>query len=89
MHDPADHSHDVHHAGEFEEAKGVSPTLIGFLVIAVVTVIFIVQNSEKTEIRFLFISVTSRLWIAIITAIALGVVLDRLFTSWWRRRQQR
>ena len=50
--------------------------------------IFIIQNSDKATIRFLFISVTTRIWAGFLIALALGVVLDRLFTMWWRRRQQ-
>ena len=56
--------------------------------LVVVAVIFIVQNSDKATIRFLFISVTTRIWVGFLIALALGVVLDRLFSMWWRRRQQ-
>ena len=68
---------------------GVSPTLIGLVVLAVATVIFIVQNSDRSKVRFLFISVTTRVWVGVLVAIALGVVLDRLFSIWWRRRRER
>ena len=69
--------------------EGISPTLIGLVVLAAATVIFIVQNSERPKITFLFFSVRTRLWVAIALAIALGVVLDRLFAIWWRRRKER
>jgi uncharacterized integral membrane protein len=61
--------------------------LIVFAVIAVVTVIFILQNRERHEIDFLFFEVRTRVWVGLFIAVLLGVLLDRLFQSWWRRRK--
>lgn len=69
--------------------EGVSPTLIGFVIAAVLALIFVVQNARQEKIRFLFFSVTTRVWVAIAVAIALGAVLDRLFARWWRHRRER
>lgn len=74
-------------AAGWDKKHTVSPRLIGFIVIAIVAVVFVVQNSEKTTVRFLFIEVEARVWAAVLIAIALGVVLDRLFLAWWRRRR--
>jgi uncharacterized integral membrane protein len=63
--------------------------LIIFAVIAVVTVIFVLQNRERTNIDFLFIEFKARVWTSLLIALVLGVVLDRLFQSWWRRRKAR
>ena len=52
-------------------------------------VIFIVQNSERTNVDFLFVDFESPVWVALLVAIAIGVVLDRLFVYWWRRRRDR
>jgi uncharacterized integral membrane protein len=71
------------------ERRGISPTLIGLVVLVIATVIFIAQNRDKATIEFLFISVTTRIWAGFLIAVALGVVLDRLFSMWWRRRQER
>jgi uncharacterized integral membrane protein len=76
-------------AGKWEGRQGVSPTLIGLVVVAVVTIIFIFQNSDKVRVRFLFLDPQTRVWLAIAISIALGVVLDRLFAMWWRRRRER
>ena len=68
-----------------------SPTpwrLITFVAIGVVTLIFILQNRERTSIDFLVVELRARTWVALLIAVALGVVLDRLFTGWWRRRRQ-
>jgi uncharacterized integral membrane protein len=63
--------------------------LIVFAVIAIVTVIFILQNRERRQIDFLFFEVRTRVWVGLFVAVLLGVVLDRLFQSWWRRRKAR
>jgi uncharacterized integral membrane protein len=72
-----------------EGRQRISPALVGFVVIAVVTAIFVIQNGTKQKVRFLFFSVEARTWVAIAVAIALGVVLDRMFSRWWRHRRQR
>ncbi len=69
--------------------SGISPALIGFVVVAVVAVIFVLQNREKTQIDFLFFEVNARVWTSLAVAVALGVILDRLFSAWWRRRKRR
>ena len=91
MHEHKDPGDELMNSGqEFKgRGDGVSPTLIGLVVLAVASVIFIIQNSERPKITFLFFSVRTRLWVAIALAIALGVVLDRLFAIWWRRRKER
>lgn len=70
------------------DERKVSPTLIGLAVVAVAAIIFIAQNGARQEIKFLFISVTTRLWLALIITLLLGVLLDRLLVSWWRRRNR-
>ena len=84
-------THEEHNADLHPEAerRGVAPTLIGFVVLVIATVIFVAQNRDEATIEFLFISVTTRIWAGFLIAVALGVVLDRLFSMWWRRRQER
>lgn len=90
MHERTDRDSNAGEGGErWEGRQGLSPTLIGFVVVAIITIIFIFQNSEEVDVHFLFLSPTTRVWVAIAVAIGLGVVLDRLFAVWWRRRRQR
>lgn len=70
-------------------ARSVSPRLVAFLVIAVVAAVFVLQNREPTTIHFLNLDVTTRVWLAIVIAIVLGALLDRLFLAWWRRRRNK
>lgn len=69
--------------------RSVSPTLIAFVIIAIGAVVFIIQNSDKAQVRFLFFTVTTRVWAGILVALVVGAVLDRLIVIWWRRRKER
>jgi uncharacterized integral membrane protein len=71
------------------QRTGLSPALIGFGIVAIVAVIFIAQNSARTDINFLFFDFNSRVWVALLVAIGIGIVLDRLLVYWWRRRRSR
>lgn len=59
------------------------------MVIAAIIAVFVAQNREETQIEFLFFDFTSRIWMAIAIAIALGILLDRVFLAWWRRARKR
>lgn len=91
MHDHSDHHDEVGNSAQDFKGRGdgVSPTLIGLIVLAVATVVFIVQNGDRSEVRFLFLELKTRVWVGVAIALVLGAVLDRLFSIWWRRRKGR
>ena len=62
--------------------------LILFIIVAIVTAVFIAQNRERTNVEFLFLDFNSRRWTTILISIALGVLLDRLILLWWRRARR-
>jgi len=68
--------------------SGISPALIGFIVVAIGAVVFVLQNTEDSRVEILFWDVTAKLWLVIAISIAIGVILDRLFGIWWRRRRR-
>lgn len=72
-----------------EGRNGPSLFLILLIVVAVISAIFVVQNRERTDIEFLFFDFNSRVWTAIVVAIGLGILLDRLILLWWRRTRRR
>jgi uncharacterized integral membrane protein len=74
--------------GQRPARSGVSPTLIAFVVVAVLGLVFILQNGEHAPIRFLFFEASTSVWVAIAIAIGIGIVLDRLLIVWWRRRRR-
>jgi uncharacterized membrane protein YciS (DUF1049 family) len=70
-------------------SSGPPIKLIALVVVAALAVIFVFQNRERHQIDFLFFEVSTRTWTALATAFVLGVVCDRLFSSWWRRSRAR
>jgi uncharacterized integral membrane protein len=68
--------------------SGPSPLLIGFIIVAVVSLIFVLQNGEKADIHVLFFEFTASVWVAIAIAIGIGILLDRILLAWWRRRRR-
>ena len=68
---------------------GPSVWLIMFGVVAVVTAVFILQNGESVQANILWFHPEIKLWVAIIASICLGVLLDRLVLTWWRRSRRR
>jgi len=63
--------------------------LVLFGVVALGTAIFILQNGEPVPAEFLWFDAEIKLWVAIIASICLGIVLDRLILTWWRRSRRR
>ena len=70
-----------------ETRSGVSPLLIAFIVLAILALVFVLQNGERADINFLFFDVGASVWVAIAIAIGVGILLDRLLIAWWRRRR--
>ncbi len=68
---------------------GPSVWLIMFVVVAVVTAAFILQNGESGQANILWFHLEIKPWVAIIASICLGVLLDRLVLTWWRRSHRR
>ena len=63
--------------------------LVGAVVIVGLLVAFIVDNSEKVKVGFVFFHAEVRLiWVLLITA-ALGALADRLVPRIYRRRRAR
>jgi uncharacterized integral membrane protein len=87
MHEHQEHSAEPY-PGDRAEGRKTTTTLIILIVIVAVAATFIIQNSDKATIRFLFISVTTRIWAGFLIALGLGVVVAWLSSMWWRRRQQ-
>ena len=70
-----------------ETRTGVSPLLIALIVLAILAVVFVLQNGDRADVNFLFFDIGAAVWVAIAISIGVGIVLDRLFIAWWRRRR--
>ena len=51
-----------------------------------VRVVFLLVNSEKQEVSFVFFTVNTRLIWLILLSMALGAALARFLPHWWRSR---
>jgi uncharacterized integral membrane protein len=82
-----------HHTNNDDEeiaksGSGPNISLILFIVVVAAGVTFFVQNSRETKITFLFFDkITAVRW-AIIVAVVVGILLDRLLSFWWNRRKK-
>ena len=74
-------------AAESERSR-VSAGLILWLLVIAIAVIFIFQNTRHATITFLFWDGDVAIWIAIVIALVLGALIDRL-GSWYLRRRRR
>ena len=74
-------------AAGWDRHRRVSPALIVLAVVVLLLIIFIAENGHAVRVRLIVPRVTMPVWVAILICVALGVVLDRLFLAWWRRRK--
>lgn len=68
--------------------KEIHWRLVGFVVAAVLTLVFVLSNLDEVEIRFLWLEATTSQWVSLVAAFVLGVVSDRLFVGIRRRRRK-
>ena len=55
-------------------------------IIAIYAVAFLLLNSSKQEVSFVFFTVNTRLIWLILLSMALGAVLASILPRWWRSR---
>jgi uncharacterized integral membrane protein len=76
-----------------ESSDGTDLRLITRLLVAVAAVVlailFVVQNSDRVEMSFVFFDVTSRLWVGLLVALVLGALLGQAAEALWERRKKR
>jgi uncharacterized integral membrane protein len=49
--------------------------LIGFLVVLILAIIFVVQNRKNVTTHFVFFTVTAKLWVGFLVSLALGALI--------------
>lgn len=62
--------------------------LVLWAIIAIYAVAFLLLNSSKQEVSFVFFSVNTRLIWLILLSMALGAVLASILPRWWRSRRK-
>ena len=63
---------------ESSDRSGVSPRLIAAVAIVALLVVFIIQNTRKTRIRFLIPNIDAPLWVALFVSMLLGGAVGAL-----------
>ena len=66
----------------------VTRVVIG-LVVVILAVLFVVQNSDRVQTTFVFFDVTTRLWVGLVVALVLGALLGQVVEALWDRRKRR
>lgn len=75
-------------SGDMQAASGRSGPSIALIIVGLLTaliVVFILKNSDETQIDFMFFDWNTTVRWSIFIAVLLGVLLDRVILSWWRR----
>ena len=65
----------------------ISAVMVIWIVVAVLAIVFIAQNTNDAHVKFLFFDGTLSLWVVIVIALILGALIDRVATWAWRRRR--
>lgn len=71
-------------SGDAASGRRISAKQVWWAVVAVVAVLFVVLNNEKTEINFLVASPEWPMWVLVVASMVLGFLLAKL--TGWRRR---
>ena len=75
-----------------EESSTSNRKIVGLIVaiiIAIVAAVFIFQNTEDTNVEFLFLSGRAPLYVVIIISMVLGALLTLIVLGVRRRRRRR
>jgi uncharacterized integral membrane protein len=67
--------------------RDIGPRVVVAMMALVAAVIFVVQNRNRVETKFLFIEGNPRLWVVIVVSLALGVILGQAGALFIRRRR--
>lgn len=68
---------------------GPSAGLVATVLFGIVVLIFAIGNGDETRINFLLFKWDTTVRFAILIAVVLGIVLDRLFNYGMKRRKKR
>lgn len=70
------------------DERGLSPALVAGLLLVVLAVVFVVQNSERVAIKFLFWEGEARVWVALLITSVIAVVATELLSRVIRRSRR-
>lgn len=71
------------------KGDGIPWKLVLWVALAVYAVLFLLMNSEKQKVSFVFFTVDTRLIWLILLSMLLGAALARFLPHWWRSRAEK
>ena len=69
--------------------RGLSPSLIAGIVVALAAIDFVAQNRNRITIHFLFLSFDARVWVALLITSVLAIVAAELVGRHLRRQRKK
>jgi uncharacterized integral membrane protein len=72
-----------------DEGRKISPAIIVALILGVVLLIFIVQNSDDTDVTWIFADSSTPLWVVILVSAVAGYLIGQLIEAGIKRRRRR
>jgi uncharacterized integral membrane protein len=61
--------------------------VIGIVVLIALMIAFVVDNTRKVKVGFVFVDHETRLIYVLVVTFVLGILVDRLWQHWRRRRR--
>ncbi len=68
---------------------GLSPRLVGGGLVVAAVVAFVAQNTDDTEVTWLFFDVTQPLWIVLVVTAAATLLAGELLSGAFRRHRRK
>jgi uncharacterized integral membrane protein len=68
--------------------RRIPPALIGSVVLAVIVVVFVLQNTHRVPVHFLWFQWNGQLWLMLLITSAVAIVAAELFSLYLRRRRE-
>jgi len=63
--------------------------VIGIVVLVALLIAFVVDNTRRVKVGFVFVDHQTRLIYVLVITFVLGILVDRLWQHWRRRRARR
>ena len=76
----------LHPGGSPSKGEGIPWKVVLWVALALYAVVFLLVNSEKQDVSFVFFTVKTRLIWLILLSMLLGALLATVGERWWRRR---
>jgi hypothetical protein len=77
-----------HQSSPSRDVRDIPWRLVLWGAVAVYTVIFLLLNSDRQDVNFVFFTVKTRqIWLILIS-MGLGAVLGSILPRWWRSRKR-